>query len=118
MRVRKRSLLRLLLVALQSALLASGIVDSASNQPEALSAIEAAAAADGTSLTEADVLLALDRGWFEAAKQLLRLLRSRGDAVGGMADVRARATTIRDEATEVINLMYFLRCMLARAKRK
>ena len=95
--------LRLLLVAIQSTLLASGVVDSAANQPEALAALEAADVA--SSLSEADVLLALDRGWFEAAKQLLRLLRSRGDAVASMAEVRARATTIRDEATEVINLM-------------
>ena len=36
---------------------------------------------------------------------LLRLLRTRGEAVATLASVRARATTIRDEATEVINLM-------------
>ena len=98
-------LLRLLLLALHCALLASGVVDSASNQPEALAAIEAAAAAADTPVSEADVLLALEHGWVEAAKQLLRLLRTRGDAVAAMADVRAKATQIRDEATEVINLM-------------
>lgn len=51
--------LRLLLVAIQSTLLASGVVDSAANQPEALAALEAADVA--SSLSEADVLLALDR---------------------------------------------------------
>ena len=59
----------------------------------------------GDAVTEADVVAALDRGWFDAAKALLRLLRTRGDAVATFAEVRAKAVKIRDEATEVINLM-------------
>lgn len=51
------------------------------------------------------MLLALDRGWFDAAKRLLRMMRTRGDAVATLAETRQRATKIRDEATEVINLM-------------
>jgi hypothetical protein len=74
-------------------------------QPEALQAIDAATAEQTAAMGESDVILALERGWFDAAKRLLRLLRQRGDAVATLADVRAKATKIRDEATEVINLM-------------
>ena len=70
-------------------------------QPEALELLAASGAAPG----EEDVLLALDRGWFEAAKRVLALMRSRGDSVASLAEVRNSATRIRDQATEVINLM-------------
>ena len=83
----------------------SSLIADAPAQPEALAAIEAASESARAAASEADVLLALDRGWFDAAKSLLRLLRARGDAVATLADVRHRATKIRDEATEVINLM-------------
>ena len=83
---------------------ASAIADAPA-QPEALATIEAASPEQAAKLGEADVLLALERGWFDAAKALLRLLRARGEAVASLADVRAKATKIRDEATEVINLM-------------
>lgn len=81
------------------------LVDSADRQSAALEQISAATPEETAAVTEADVLLALERGWFDAAKALLRLLRARGDAVATLADVRARATKMRDEATEVINLM-------------
>ena len=57
------------------------------------------------AVSEADVLYALDHGWWDASKQLLRNMRARGDAVGTMEQVRARATQIRDQSTEIINLM-------------
>jgi hypothetical protein len=87
-----------------SAYAPSPLLESAADQPAALAALEAIAEV-GEPLGEDDVLLTLDRGWFDAAKVLLRLLRTRGEAVATLASVRARATTIRDEATEVINLM-------------
>lgn len=81
------------------------LVASAPEQPVALARISAASAEDTAAVSEADVLLALERGWFDAAKALLRLMRARGDAVATLAEVRARATKMRDQATEVINLM-------------
>ena len=48
------------------------------------------------AVSEADVLYALDHGWWDASKQLLRNMRALGDAVGTMEQVRARATQIRD----------------------
>ena len=57
------------------------------------------------AVSEADVLYALDHGWWDASKQLLRNMRARGDAVGTMEQVRARASQIRDQSTEIINLM-------------
>ena len=81
------------------------LVISAPEQPAAIAQIEAASAEEAAAVSEEDVLLALDRGWFDAAKALLRLMRARGDAVATLAEVRARATKMRDQATEVINLM-------------
>jgi len=57
------------------------------------------------TVTEPDVLLALERGWWDAAKQMLRTMRKAGHAVGTMQDVRGAATRIRDQATDIINLM-------------
>ena len=42
--------------------------------------------------TEADVLLALERGWWGAATAMLRAMRERGEAVGAMKEVRSTAT--------------------------
>jgi len=81
---------------------ASGsLLADAPAQPEALALLEA----PGAEPAEADVLLALERGWFDAAKKSLALMRSRGDSVASLTSVRNSATRIRDQATEVINLM-------------
>merc|ERR1719223_361829 len=55
--------------------------------------------------SEADVLYALDHGWWDVSKELLRSIRLQGGQMGGMQDVRTKATKIRDHATEIINLM-------------
>jgi len=81
----------------QSALL-SGAVDA----PAALSLLQAQG--PEASSTE-DVQYALEHGWWEPAKHMLRTMRERGDAVTTMQSVRTTATRIRDEATEVINLL-------------
>ena len=83
----------------------SELVVGAPEQAVAIAQLSAATPEDIAGLAEEDVLLALDRGWLDAAKVLLRLLRGRGDAVATLAVVRSRATKIRDDATEVINLM-------------
>ena len=81
----------------QSALL-SGAVDA----PTALSVLQA----QGPEVSSAeDVQYALEHGWWEPAKHMLRTMRERGDAVTTMQSVRTTATRIRDEATEVINLL-------------
>ena len=81
----------------QSALL-SGAVDA----PAALSVLQA----QGPEVSSAeDVQYALEHGWWEPAKHMLRTMRERGDAVTTMQSVRTTATRIRDEATEVINLL-------------
>ena len=81
----------------QSALL-SGAVDA----PAALSMLQA----QGPEVSSAeDVQYALEHGWWEPAKHMLRTMRERGDAVTTMQSVRTTATRIRDEATEVINLL-------------
>jgi len=81
----------------QSALL-SGAVDA----PAALTLLEA----QGPEASSAeDVQYALEHGWWEPAKHMLRTMRERGDAVTTMQSVRTTATRIRDEATEVINLL-------------
>lgn len=81
----------------QSALL-SGAVDA----PAALALLEA----QGPEASSAeDVQYALEHGWWEPAKHMLRTMRERGDAVTTMQSVRTTATRIRDEATEVINLL-------------
>jgi len=54
---------------------------------------------------QADVLHALENGWWPAATAMLRQMRERGDAVGTMQEVRSAATRIRDQATDVINLL-------------
>jgi hypothetical protein len=56
------------------------------------------------NLAQEDVLYALEHGWWGAANAMLRQLREQ-DAVGSMQEVRAAATRIRDQATEVINLL-------------
>ena len=86
-------------------LVSSSLIANAPAQPDALIALESADDTSKAALGEADVLVALERGWFDASKALLRLLRERGDAVATLASVRQKATKIRDEATEVINLM-------------
>ena len=81
----------------QSALL-SGAIDA----PAALALLEA----QGPEASSAeDVQYALEHGWWEPAKHMLRTMRERGDAVTTMQSVRTTATRIRDEATEVINLL-------------
>lgn len=71
-------------------------------QPEALALLSSDAAAPAT---EADVLLALERGWWDVAKLALRRMRERGEAVATLTGVRRDATHIRDQATDIINLM-------------
>lgn len=56
-------------------------------------------------LASEDVQYALEHGWWEPAKQMLRTMRVRGDAVTTLQGVRTTATSIRDEATEIINLL-------------
>ena len=80
---------------------ACSMLAAAPAQPEALELLQAPGATPG----EPDVLLALERGWFEAAKRILGMMRERGDPVASMAAVRSSATKIREQATEVINLM-------------
>ena len=96
----RMSMLAAILAALASAL-ASSVFEAASAQPAAMELL----AAPGIEPGEEDVLLALERGWFDAAKRVLSLMRERGAPVAAMASVRASATKIRDQATEVINLM-------------
>ena len=83
----------------------TALVESASTQDVAVQQVDAATDDEKAAVDESDVLLALDRGWFDAARGLLRIMRARGDAVSALAGVKARATKIRDEATDVINLM-------------
>ncbi len=93
---------RLLLAAVLLCVAAApSVLDSVGSQPEALALLDDPKLQPG----EQDVLHALERGWFEAAKRVLRLCRERGEAVAAMAEVRSAATKIRDEATDVINLM-------------
>ena len=54
---------------------------------------------------QADVLHALEHGWWQAATSMLRTMRGRGDAVGTMTEVRNTATKMRDSATDVLNLL-------------
>uniref|UniRef100_A0A7S0LNH0 CS domain-containing protein n=1 Tax=Coccolithus braarudii TaxID=221442 RepID=A0A7S0LNH0_9EUKA len=56
-------------------------------------------------VTQASVLVALEHGWWGAATAILRSMRERGEPVGSMQEVRATATRIRDQATDVINLL-------------
>ena len=91
--------LALLALARRAASDSSAFADAA-DAPAALAMLEA-----GVAPTEPDVLLALDRGWWEPAESMLRSMRGRGEAVGGMHEVRSRATRIRDHATELINLL-------------
>lgn len=92
-----------MMMLLLSCLSGASIITDAPTQPEALALLESVPG--GIQLGQDDVLLALERGWFEVSKRLLRLLRERGEAVATMAEVRGSATRIRDQATEVINLM-------------
>jgi hypothetical protein len=79
-------------------------LDAAASQPAALALF--ADGADGRLQPgEECMLLALERGWWEVAKRILRRMRERGEPVASMADVRSAATTIRDQATEIITLM-------------
>ena len=89
------------LVAALASAFASSMLDAATAQPAALELL----AAPGIEPGEEDVLLSLERGWFDAAKRVLALMRERDVPVAAMASVRASATNIRDQATEIINLM-------------
>ena len=100
-----RSTILLLLCHSVAPVSPAGVIDASSDQAGALDAIGKATPEMIASLEESDVIMALDRGWFDAAKALLRLLRTRGDSVAAFTDVRAKATKIRDEAMGVINLM-------------
>eukprot|EP00965_Chrysotila_dentata_P026594 881167-Pleurochrysis_carterae.AAC.4 len=60
---------------------------------------------DGFDPSQSDVLYALEHGWWDAATAMLRTMRERGEAVGAMQEVRSTATRIRDQATDVINLL-------------
>lgn len=84
-----------------AAVAAGSFLTDVSTQPEALDLL----ASSEHTVTEPDVLLALERGWWDAAKQMLRTMRKAGHAVGTMQDVRGAATRIRDQATDIINLM-------------
>ena len=79
-------------------MVASSVLEAATAQPVAMELLQE----PGIEPAEADVLLALERGWFDAAK---RVMRERGAPVAAMSSVRAKAVIIRDQATEVINLM-------------
>ena len=81
---------------------ALGGLGELASQEEALAYL---AAGDKPKPTEEDVILMLDRGWWDAAKGMLREMRQGGAAVGSMQEVRGAATRIRDQATEIINLM-------------
>jgi|EP00900_Chrysochromulina_parva_P016748 hypothetical protein len=89
------------LVATLASAFASSMLEAATAQPAALELL----AAPGIEPGEEDVLLSLERGWFESAKRVLALMRERDAPVAAMASVRASATNIRDQATEIINLM-------------
>jgi len=84
-----------------STALAASILEAATAQPAALELLDA----PGVEPSEEDVLLALERGWFDASKRVLSMMRQRGAPVASLSSVRASATKIRDQATEVINLM-------------
>ena len=129
-------LTRILVVLLAAAsVVASSLLADADAQPTALEMLDSSS----VQPTEADVLLSLDRGWFDVAKKALSMMRTRGEhnpdhntyaheqlsvgassqfttlthlpyrragePVASLANVRASATRIRDQATEVINLM-------------
>ena len=81
----------------QSTLL-SGVTDA----PAALALLQSQGPEASSS---EDVQYALEHGWWEPAKHMLRTMRERGDAVTTMQGVRTTATRIRDEATEIINLL-------------
>ena len=76
-------------------------LNEATTQEEALALLASGAHTPG----EPDVLVALERAWWEASKQMLRRMREAGAVVGTMQEVRGAATRIRDQATEIINLM-------------
>ena len=81
----------------------SELLASASDATAALSLLQQQGSDD--LLASEDVQYALEHGWWEPAKQMLRTMRERGDAVTTMQGVRTTATSIRDEATEIINLL-------------
>lgn len=80
---------------------AGSFLDSVTTQKEALQLL----ATGSHSPSESDVLVAVERAWWDASKQMLRTMREGGAAVGTMQEVRSAATRIRDQATEIINLM-------------
>eukprot|EP00966_Prymnesium_polylepis_P032208 749386-Prymnesium_polylepis.1 len=96
-----RSVLSRLLACAIAALAAGSFLKDAGTQSEALELL----ASGSHAPAEADVLFALDRAWWDASKQMLRTMREGGAAVGTMQEVRSSATRIRDQATEIINLM-------------
>lgn len=81
----------------------SQLLSSAADATAALAVLQQQGADD--LLGSEDVQYALEHGWWEPAKQMLRTMRERGDAVTTMQGVRTTATSIRDEATEIINLL-------------
>lgn len=99
--MRRLFLPMLLALSAPSAVGIGGLLSDATDQTGALTAL----AQQGATPGEADVLLALKRGWFEAAKRSLSMMRSQGESVASLTEVRAAATSIRDQAAEVINLM-------------
>ena len=101
-RAARRALLLLGVAAIFTAAEESSLLSGLRDDPAALAKL---LAQPDLAVSEADVLYALDHGWWDASKQLLRNMRARGDAVGTMEQVRARATQIRDQSTEIINLM-------------
>jgi hypothetical protein len=102
--MRSFSWLLLALAFLQGARLEAAADASLSAASDAGGAI-ALLGSGGLVPTEADVLLCLERGWFDAATACLRAMRERGQAVGAMQEVRSTATRIRDQATDLINLL-------------
>jgi len=93
--------MRSLAFALAAAVAAGSFLVDVPAQPEAVALL----ATGEHQPAEADVLVALERGWWDAAKQMLRMMRTAGHAVGTMQEVRSSATRIRDQATDIINLM-------------
>lgn len=96
-------MLLLLLIALSLAC-ASATVDvlAAVHTPEA--ALAAFAGGDAAP-SQADILAALERGWWGAAASLLVLSRERGEAVDEMDKVLSAAIRVRDEASGILSLL-------------
>ncbi|KAL1522829.1 hypothetical protein AB1Y20_017798 [Prymnesium parvum] len=97
-----RCRLRVCVCVLVAAVAAGGsFLDSTATQHEALELL----ASGSHRPTESDVLVAVERAWWEASKLMLRKMREDGAVVGTMQEVRSAATKMRDQATDIINLM-------------